>query len=131
MSHQVSQDEEESLPANETIYVNNLNEKIKGDALKTALRVRAATHTYVHCLIRDVAVGNFQAVWHHCRNCGDGFREVLLSSNLPGLVPRSVLSTDPVLRRRGQAFVVFETIDSAREAKERMQVRCALLHSFE
>merc|ERR1711966_7258 len=76
----MEEDEEESLPANETIYVNNLNEKIKGDALKTALR---AIFKQFGTIVEIVAMDS--------------------------------------VRRRGQAFVVFETIDSAREAKERMQ----------
>jgi len=80
MEEDEEEDEEESLPPNETIYVNNLNEKIKGEALKTALR----------------------AIFQQFGNIIE------------------IVAMDSV-RRRGQAFVVFDTIDSAQQAKERMQ----------
>merc|ERR1712070_519490 len=63
------EEEEEKVPPSETIYVNNLNEKIKGDALKTALR----------------------AIF---KQFGNILEIVAMDS----------------MRRRGQAFVVFDTV---------------------
>merc|ERR1711934_26101 len=76
----MEEDQEETLPPRRTIYVNNLNERVKGEALKVVLRT----------IFKQ-------------------FGEIL-----------EIVSMDSV-RRRGQAFVVFESLDSAKEAKEKMQ----------
>jgi len=67
-------------PANNTIRVNNLNEKVKGVKLKSALK----------------------AVF---KQFGDILEIVTMES----------------LKRRGQAFVVFDKLESAEDAKLRMQ----------
>eukprot|EP00658_Telonema_sp_P-2_P068653 TRINITY_DN575_c0_g1_i2.p1 TRINITY_DN575_c0_g1~~TRINITY_DN575_c0_g1_i2.p1 ORF type:complete len:301 (-),score=110.26 TRINITY_DN575_c0_g1_i2:324-1226(-) len=71
---------EENVPPCQTLYLNNLNERVKGEALKTAL----------------------QAVFKQ-------FGTVV-----------EIVAMDSV-RRRGQAFVVFDDLASAVEAKESMQ----------
>merc|ERR1711981_280911 len=73
-------DEEEGYPPNNTIRVNNLNEKVKGVKLTKAIN----------------------AVF---KQFGDILEIVAMDS----------------LKRRGQAFVVFDKIEAATEAKQRMQ----------
>merc|ERR1711998_228547 len=72
--------EDDGPPPNNTIRVNNLNEKVKGPKLKSALR----------------------AVFKQ-------FGEIL-----------EIHAMDS-LKRRGQAFVVFDQLDAAEDAKCRMQ----------
>jgi RNA recognition motif-containing protein len=73
-------DDESGLPPSQTIRVNNLNEKVKGPKLKSALK----------------------AVF---KQFGDILDIVAMDS----------------LKRRGQAFVVFDKLDSAVDAKTKMQ----------
>jgi U2 small nuclear ribonucleoprotein B'' len=75
-----SDEEDNGPPPNHTIRVNNLNEKVKGPKLKSALR----------------------AVF---KQFGDILEIVAMDS----------------LKRRGQAFVVFDQLEAAEDAKTRMQ----------
>merc|ERR1712216_350399 len=75
-----SDEEESGPPPNMTIRVNNLNEKVRGPKLKSALK----------------------AVFKQ-------FGDIL-----------DIVSMDSV-KRRGQAFIVFDKLESAADAKSRMQ----------
>lgn len=91
------------LPPCNTIYVNNLNEKIKPEDLKKALR--AVFHQFGKiCDIKSFSKLIFYAL---CR-------EIIFLKRLSRIAMKS-------MKRKGQAYISFEDIENAKAAVTAMQ----------